>query len=229
MSASRRIHLDVLLLVALLPWGVAGCANANEDGNEPPSSASETGTVTDIDGNTYVTVKIGDQWWMAENLRVTRDPSGAPIDSHVPNNEEDLIPTYGRLYTWDVVMNGSTQPGAQGIAPDGWHIPSDAEWDALFAFLGGDSLAGGALKESGTAHWDSPNAGATNSSGFSGLPAGSGDEGLGVGGHCWSSTAHGDDAGLPTLHRDMVGVLRLIESKSVVGSVRCVKNQTAMR
>jgi uncharacterized protein (TIGR02145 family) len=213
-----------MLLVALLPLEGTGGANATGFGNEPANPVWETGTVTDIDGNTYVTVKIGEQWWMAENLRVTKDPSGALIESHAPNNDEGLIPTYGRLYTWDVVMNGATQPGAQGIAPDGWHIPSDAEWDTLFDFLGGDSVAGGRLKETGTAHWDPPNAGATNSSGFSGLPAGSLGEGLGVGGHYWSSTAHGDDAGLPTLHRDYGAVLRLSESKSVAASVRCVKN-----
>jgi len=101
------------------------------------------GTITDIDGNIYNTVKIGDQWWMSENLKVTHDAQGNSITSNIYNNNSANEETYGRLYTWNVVMNGSTVEGAQGIAPEGWHIPNDGEWQALFDYLGGIGVAGG--------------------------------------------------------------------------------------
>lgn len=189
---------------------------------------AETGSVTDVDGNTYRTVKIGEQWWMAENLRVTRSPAGDPIESHVYADEDPLVPTYGRMYSWDVTMDGSSDPGAQGIAPEGWHIPSDEDWNVLLEFLGGDSVAGGVLKEAGTDHWDAPNAGASDSAGFGGLPGGGFNgrifEGLGVGGHYWSSSGTGNSAGAPTLHKDETGVTRLVLPKSFAISVRCIKD-----
>ncbi len=76
------------------------------------------------------------------------------------------------LYQWDEMMQGSTTPGEQGICPTGWHIPTDGEWTALTTFLGGESVAGGKMKEAGYAHWAAPNTGATNSSGFTALPGG---------------------------------------------------------
>lgn len=193
-----------------------------------PSRQTETGTVRDIDGNTYRTVKIGTQWWMAEDLRVTRDPAGNPIQSRIYADDESLLSVYGRLYTWSVAMNGATEPGAQGIAPDGWHIPSDEDWNTLFTFLGGLSVAGGKLKEAGTDHWLAPNTAATNASGFAGRPGGGSNgrifEGRGVGAHYWSSTERGDEAGIPTLHKDEAGVTWLQIPKVFLHSVRCVRD-----
>jgi len=188
----------------------------------------ETGTVTDIDGNTYRTVKIGTQWWTAENLRVTRDPAGNAIQSRIYANDESYLPVYGRLYTWDVVMNGATEPGAQGIAPDGWHIPSDEDWNTLFAFLGGLSVAGGKMKEAGTDHWLVPNTAATNASGFTGRAGGGFGEGvfdgLGVGSHYWSSTGRGREAGIPTLNKNEAEVTWLQIPKAYYASVRCIRD-----
>lgn len=185
-------------------------------------------TVTDIDGNTYATVRIGDQWWMVENLRVTRNPEGDPIRSYIYRHDERLLPSYGRLYSWDVAMNGSSVPGARGIAPEGWHIPSDDDWNRLFQAVGGDSVAGGILKQVGLSHWDSPNAGANDSVGFAGLPGGGFDgrlfEGMGIGGHFWSSTGSGPRANAPTLHRDTPEIARLTIPKSFAISLRCVKD-----
>ncbi len=131
-----------------------------------------------------------------------------PVQSYVYGNDDSNLEAYGRLYTWDVSM-----AGAQGIAPDGWHIPSDEDWNVLLAHLGGASLAGGALKELGTTHWNPPNAGATSSSGFTGLPGGGFSgmvfDGRGVGDHFWSSTQVGANAGLPTLHTSDAAVLWL--------------------
>ena len=158
------------------------------------TSSNETGTVTDYDGNTYNTVKIGNQWWMAENLKVTYYPDGTEIQLVEANSAWDTLDytdiaycyydnssangdTYGALYTWEAVMNGSVSSssnpsGVQGVCPDDWHVPSDAEWAELVDYLGGESVAGGKLKEKGNTHWISHNNEATNESGFTALPGG---------------------------------------------------------
>jgi uncharacterized protein (TIGR02145 family) len=136
-------------------------------------------TVTDTDGNVYHTVKIGTQIWTAENLKTTKFNDGTAIPSGEPwgnsttagkycwfrNDSATYKKTYGALYNWYAAHSGK-------LAPTGWHVPTDAEWDTLSAYLGGEDVAGGALKEAGTTHWESPNTGATNSSGFSALPGG---------------------------------------------------------
>ena len=141
----------------------------------------EMGSVTDIDDNTYHTVKIGDQWWMAENLRVTHYSNGDTIPNVTDSlewsnlstgalctysNDEGLVATYGRLYNWYAV-NDTGQ-----IAPAGWHVPIDDDWQMLVDFLGGDAVAGLKLKEAGTSHWLGSNPYATNETGFTALPAG---------------------------------------------------------
>jgi len=159
------------------------------------------GSITDQDGNVYKTVTIGAQTWMAENLRTTKykDGSAIPLISDDStwdvltsagycnyNNTTDKksISTYGCLYNWYAVNTGK-------LAPTGWHIPTDDEWTELLNYLVGDSIAGGKLKENTTKHWESPNSGATNVSGFTALPAGYrgayGDfYALGTGGYWWS-------------------------------------------
>jgi len=138
--------------------------------------------ITDIDGNVYKVVTIGDQVWMAENLKVTHYRDGTAItnvtddDAWVAlateayciydNNAANEVDTYGALYNWYAVTD------AHNIALVGWHVPSDAEWQTLVDYLGGSSVAGGKLKETGAAHWNSPNTGATNESGFTALPGG---------------------------------------------------------
>ena len=113
---------------------------------------------------------------------------------------------YGALYNWRGAMKGN--PGIiinpadrQGACPVGWHVPDKTEWTELVNFLGGDSIAGGKLKEAGTKHWKSLNVGATNESGFTGLPGGYRShygifEGLGYSGYWWSSTEDPDASGM---------------------------------
>jgi len=140
----------------------------------------------DIDGNIYTTVKIGTQTWMRENLKTTKYRNGDPIGTTTPDTldisnattyptpkyqwaydgNESNVATYGRLYTWYAATD------SRGICPTGWHLPTDAEWTTLTTFLGGENIAGGKLKETGTVHWTTPNTGATNSSGFTALPGG---------------------------------------------------------
>ena len=143
-------------------------------------------TVTDIDGNVYKTVKIGEQVWMAENLKTTKycngdligttDPVTLDISGETAPKYQWAFPdlpgsvnnvaTYGRLYTWYAVSD------PRNVCPCGWHVPTYNELVTLQTFLGGVSVAGGKLKESGTTHWRSPNTGATNESGFTALPGG---------------------------------------------------------
>src|SRR5579872_2269494 len=124
----------------------------------------------DRDGQVYKTVCIGNQRWMAQNLNYNF------AGSHCPYDNASLCATYGKVYDWKTVLNGAdttsnVPSGVQGICPKGWHVPSPGEFDQLASFLGGASIAGGKMKDT-SALWNSPNAGATNSSGFSGLPAG---------------------------------------------------------
>jgi len=136
--------------------------------------------VNDADGNTYNVVKIGDQVWMAENLRTTRYNDGTAIplvtdptdfiNLTTPaycwsNNDIGNKPVYGALYIWYTVKTGK-------LCPSGWHVPTDAEWTILENHLGGYAVAGGKLKETGTEHWLTPNTDATNESGFNARPGG---------------------------------------------------------
>jgi uncharacterized protein (TIGR02145 family) len=160
------------------------------------------GTITDIDNNAYKTIRIGNQMWMAENLKVTRFTDGTSIANVFDNNawanltgpgycwyNNDFVnfkDTYGAIYNYYSVANGN-------LCPDGWHVPTDAEWSTLTTFLGGESIAGEKLKEAGTTHWTSPNTGATNETGFTSLPGGYRIEGgnfywIGIRGNWWTST-----------------------------------------
>ncbi|MCB9001260.1 MAG: fibrobacter succinogenes major paralogous domain-containing protein [Bacteroidales bacterium] len=159
------------------------------------------GTVTDIDGNTYITVTIGNQVWMAENLKTTHYNDGTAIPNVTDGNEWAALTTgaycwysnataykdtYGALYNWYAVNTGK-------LAPTGWHVATDAEWTTLTTYLGGESVAGGKLKETDTTHWASPNTGATNETGFTALPGGYRGRGgafggIGGYGYWWSAT-----------------------------------------
>jgi len=130
-------------------------------------------TVTDYDGNIYNTINIGNQVWLKENLKSVHYSDGTSIpDVLAYNNSDSLKQIYGLLYTWNAAVRNSTQPGVQGVCPCEWHVPTDQEWSELENYLGGASVAGGKMKDTGTTYWDSPNTEATNSSGFTGLPAG---------------------------------------------------------
>lgn len=137
--------------------------------------------VADIQGNIYSTVRIGDQIWMAEDLKVTKYRDGSDIPNVTGttqwvsltsgaycdlNNDPEWSETYGKLYNFFVVLNN------KGICPTGWHVPNDVEIATLINYLGGPEVAGGKIKEVGFEHWESPNTGATNLSGFTALGSG---------------------------------------------------------
>jgi uncharacterized protein (TIGR02145 family) len=195
-------------------------------------------TITDIDGNVYHTVTIGNQVWMAENLQTTRFNDGTAIPPVSGDSAwaADTAPgycwyggdsaagraTWGALYNWYSVNAGK-------LAPAGWHVATDTEWSILMDVLG-DSVAGGELKDTGTSLWSSPNAGATDQTGFSALPAGyRAYDGVfqsgGMYGYWWSATANG--AGLAWYR--YVGYNYASANRSYTDmnsgfSVRCVRN-----
>jgi uncharacterized protein (TIGR02145 family) len=201
-----------------------------------------TPSVTDIDGNVYNTVQIGTQCWTQSNLTVSKYRNGDNIPNITDgtqwsqtnisstgawcnyNNDASNGTTYGKLYNWYAVND------SRGLCPTGWHVPSDSEWTALHTYLGGTSVAGGALKS--TTGWNSPNTGATNSSGFTGLPGGSrvdighfGNEIAGYAGMWWSSTfASYNFAWGHYFYHNYVAVYRQSLEARGGFSVRCIKD-----
>jgi len=217
------------------------CGECGGDG----SSCSLT-VCEDIDENVYETVQIGDQIWMAENLKTTHYNDGSEIPN-ITNNDDwnglstgaygdyDNNPTnsetYGRLYNWYTIDDD------RGVCPDGWHVPSDEEYTILTDYLGGELVAGGKLKECTegscpeSEYWYSSNIGATNESGFTGLPAGWRNPSYGIYGYVsnygafWSSTEDGSGS---AWYRDLgfhySSVMRAGLDKHFGFSIRCLKD-----
>ena len=131
------------------------------------------------DGQTYFAVLIDTVCWMAENLNIgtktdsTLSPSdNGIIEKHCYHDLEYQCDIYGGLYQWWEMMQYNYDEGSQGICPSGWHLPTWTEWWNMINYLGGASVAGGKMKETGYGHWLEPNTGATNESGFTALPGG---------------------------------------------------------
>lgn len=222
---------------------------------------SQAQTVTDFDGNVYPTIAIGSQLWMQENLRTTHYADGTAVplvnsdagwDTLTENdkaycyyNDDSAAyaPVYGALYTWAAAMNGASgtdnvPSGVQGICPDGWHLPSDAEWHILVQFLDPAAtldvtesyIAGGKLKEAGTDHWVT-NTGGSNESGFTGLPSGRRME-TGVSTQLtynamwWSTTLSGSNALDRTLYYSYERIDRGAAYRNVGYAVRCVSDSS---
>ena len=190
----------------------------------------------------YESIIIGGQEWMLKNLEVTSFRNGDSIP-HVESNYDwedageneqpawcyyDNDPEngkhYGKLYNWYAVND------RRGLAPEGWIIPSFEDWDNLIEFLGGSGVAGGKLKQIGTTLWKEPNGGATNFSGFSGLPGGDRYEGgmfsmIGQNGYWWSSSEFNSNlSNLLTLNFNHFNVSRNSSFKKSGFSVRCIKS-----
>ncbi len=188
---------EVLLSSGTYTWRVQAACSTIPPYYVTPISESSSFTVvgggfcpdsvTDMDGNVYRTVQIGKQCWIAENLRVERYRNGDGIPTDLSEsawtatnggaaaaylNLPENAAIYGLLYNWFTAVD------PRGLCPAGWHVPTDAEWTELTDYLGGENVAGGKMKttgtlDAGTGLWAAPNFGATYSSGFSGLPGGS--------------------------------------------------------
>jgi uncharacterized protein (TIGR02145 family) len=214
------------------------------------------GSVTDIDGNEYKTITIDSTTWMAENLRVTHYRNGDPITevtdslnwaalkteaccSYNNSNDPDTLNIYGRLYNFYSVSD------VRNIAPEGWHMADTSDWRKLMDYLVSVTIAGGKLKEAGTAHWTGFNTDASNETGFTALPAGYrqdsntkskiGDStyvfragsfyNIGNSADFWTSiTKNTTDAYGYNILKTGSGCYRLIFKKKSGFSVRCVKD-----
>lgn len=202
-------------------------------------TACRPNTVKDIQGNTYNTVTIGTQVWMAENLKATKYNDGTAIQmvadndkwmkmttsaySWYNNDSTENKKTYGALYNWYVV-------DSKKLCPAGWHVPTDQDWMTLTEFMQGFSVAGGLIKEDGTKHWRSPNTEATNKSGFTALPGGYRSfEGafnyLGISAYWWTTTGYNSSSAMFWNVRYKFSYIYKYRGEKTCGfSVRCLKD-----
>ncbi|WP_353085074.1 FISUMP domain-containing protein [Flavobacterium sp.] len=210
--------------------------------------------VTDIDGNNYNSVIIGTQEWMKENLNVSKYSDGTPIPQVTSSGQWANVTTgawcyynndpangivYGKIYNWYAVAGiydaaSAANPSLRKqLAPTGWHVPTNIELLELSNYLGGGSLAGGKLKESGLTHWTSPNLGANNESGFTGIPGAGrnlvGDYYYSIGerGEWWCSTENTNNplgASEYYLHHNYGSLYIASAGKKNGLSVRCLNN-----
>jgi|GEM_PF-121387 len=246
---------DAVAIINFVFIGGYDPCDPNDDGIPDCGPGSGPGpgectSVTDIDGNVYPAIQIGDQCWMMENLKVTHFRNGDPIPNVTDDiewmeltaaaycdydNDDANSDVYGRLYNWYAIDD------PRGLAPEGWHVPTDEEWKQLEMYLGmsqaeADATGwrgtdeGGKLKEAGTIHWYAPNTGATNESGFTALPAGMRHpfalfEGLFLYTTFWTSTEDSDfSAFIRQLYNNYEQVWRFLFDKKSGCSVRCVKD-----
>lgn len=208
------------------------------------SLKSNAQTVLDIDGNIYNTITIGTQTWMQKNLKTTRFNNGIQIPTTtlpVQNDtsivyqwayDEDTnnIDIYGRLYTWNVLRSNNN------VCPVGWKVPDNSDWETLTNFLGGDSIAGGKMKETGTIHWLVTDSTVDNSSGFTGLGNGfrgnpSGFRNLGQISSFWSFTPLGMNQIFPRGYVYILFSHNNTFAKSIAvancgKAIRCIKDLT---
>ena len=232
--------------IFLLILFIALFSSCNNEENNKKIDAGGGGIVTNpgagvtFNGYTYTSIVLGNgQEWMAENLRTTTYANGDPIPNVTDanqwvnlttgawvhyNNDSQYENPYGKLYNWYTVND------PRNVCPTGWHVPTDAEWTVLSDYLGGEPVAGGKMKSTGTQYWSSPNTDATNESGFSGLPGGdrfgSGTFGsIGSLGYWWSSTESGTNGAWDRgLDYSSGGVYRYDVNERVGLSVRCLRD-----
>ncbi|MEN8122877.1 MAG: FISUMP domain-containing protein [Bacteroidota bacterium] len=190
----------------------------------------------DFEGNIYRTILLGDQIWMCENLKSTKYADGTQISGVFTYDDNEMnAKDYGRLYNWDAAMNStgnykSKYGHLQGVCPNGWHVPTNAEWTKLVNYMGAKEIAGGLLKEKGSKHWLTPNLCIAEENKFSALPAGS----LGSDGYytCilrvayfWTSSSYSERSKcFRSLYYNSTEIHTSHINKSAAFSVRCVKD-----
>ena len=233
----RKYYFTITSILVLV-IGIASCSNEE---NKTQNNTASRPTIPIMANE----VQIGNQIWMTKNLNVSRYRNGDPIPQVTNptqwanlttgawcyyNNNPANGSIYGKLYNWYAVND------PRGLAPVGWHIPTDAEWTALTTFLGFTDVAGGKMKatgtlEAGTGLWKSPNASATNSSIFSALPGGYiADNGSGSFlidryGYWWSITEFGSLRAIARILNYTNGSITTLEFFKDNGfSVRCIKD-----
>ncbi len=249
----RRLRSISALSLVLASVLLLSQCSGDDGGTEapPPAPGPEYGTMSDIDGNVYRTVKIGDQWWMEENLKVTHYRNGDEINDIVADNDWQFTTEggycayyhadsnkvkYGLLYNWYAVND------PRGLAPDGWHVPSDEEWKQLEMYLGMSRASvdsqgwrgkDAGLKLKSTSGWRLPDWNGTNESGFNALPAGARSfdgpwlQDIGRDAWFWTSTGHsagGTGGWMRRLYLDYSRIEREPDYATFGMSVRLVKD-----
>jgi uncharacterized protein (TIGR02145 family) len=231
------------ILAVIILFAACNESSTPDPGTAPTTTVTKESSTPDTGTAPKTTVTIGTQVWMLKNLDVSIYKNGDTIPQVTDpeawasltngawcyyDNDSSQNATYGKLYNWYAVAD------PRGLAPAGYHIPSDAEWTTLSMGLGGDLAEGGKMKETGTTHWTTPNTGATNSSGFTGLPGGNrianGSNGpffdVGVYGYWWSST---ESSPTHAWYRYLLSTVSSIThgnnfSKNYGFSVRCLRD-----
>jgi len=237
----RAGFLAISIVIPLVFFTVSAIGQSDisvsVNGDDPGGGwLQDSGTVTDADGNTYPTVTLGTQVWMAENLRTTRYRNEDPIPELTEGADgqegascayeynADNEATFGRMYTWHAAMDD------RGLCPQGFHVPTEEEWNTLADLLGGIYTAGGLLKAPGYAGWATPNPDPEKGGAFMALPGGVRDTDgsfyfLDSNGYFWSSTERPDEAGFG-YYRYIDGGMELLNGgfypMGVAMSVRCV-------
>ncbi|MEI7723595.1 MAG: FISUMP domain-containing protein [Bacteroidota bacterium] len=176
-------------------YGNSACNFSINVTNSMGVSCAGTPTVT-YAGQTYNTVQIGTQCWLKENMNVgvrinvgQGQSDNGVIEKYCYDNLESNCDIYGGLYQWnEIIQYGGWYGGERGICPIGWHVPTKEDFSSMVNYLGGQSVAGGCMKEGGTTHWASPNTGGNNSSGFTALAGGNIYGGVGLEGNFWTSS-----------------------------------------
>jgi uncharacterized protein (TIGR02145 family) len=243
------IPFAIIVLVIIF---ISSCGNTKKENNNtnndtvisnPPKKTPivvirNNDSVSDIDGNYYHTVTIGNQTWMAENLKVTKYANGDKISNICDydqwsdlksgayceyNNKVSNAHIYGRLYNWFAVSD------KRNIAPNGWRVANESDWKTLINYLAGEMVAGGKMKETGEAHWKFPNSYATNESGFTALPGGirssNGEFGsFGKASTWWANTVSDETKAIGYFLNYSDGKVDRNDNDKTFGlSVRCIK------
>ena len=202
-----------------------------------PSNPCGGITTVDYGGLIYNTIEIGTQCWLVENLNIGTMISGGQnqtnnslIEKYCYNNNISNCTEYGGLYQWDEAMQYINIQGSQGLCPPVWHVPDNNDWSTLTNFLGGLSISGGKMKETGYSHWNPPNTGATNESGFTAIASGYRNsngyfyETL-INNKIWSSTESQTGSAWSRNLNNNSAIVDVNNSYKVNGfSIRCIKN-----
>jgi uncharacterized protein (TIGR02145 family) len=221
---SIKTILMFVIILSLTHFFTACKSDTPAEPTEQPLTP-QTSTVTDVEGNIYNTIKIGNKWWMTQNFRAVKTAGGQTLPNvYAYDNNNSNSAEYGRLYTWQAAVDA---------APTGWHLPTKEEWEELINAQGGASVAGGKLKESGTAHWNSPNTSATNSSGLTAVGGGfRGPDGiyydLGRHGSYWGTENNSQDPYCVYIYCNLASVVMEVspidKTSGIAFAVRYVKN-----
>lgn len=239
---TSAMQTGFLATCIVLVLAFSGCDNTTETRETVLTAPDPVGVVYDYDYNAYGLITIGDQGWLQENMIAEHYSTGDSIPCITGNsdwentsegawcdynNDAQNEKVYGHLYNWYVAHD------ARNICPEGFHVPTNDEYNALVSFLGGQLVAAGKMKEAGTAHWSPPNTGANNSSGFTALPGSSRrwdgvfDGDLGTDANFWSSSyapTSGDGYAV-SMDNEGGDIANNFEMEAERGlSIRCMQN-----